>query len=225
VEFQELLKTINIPDFQNLELLDEAFTHRSFSKKHNERLEFLGDAVLELVITELLYKDFTDRTEGELTSFRAAVVRTESLADEALRLGLGELIRMSKGEEATGGRSRQYILADVFESFVGAIYLEKGFEAAQEFIITNLYYKIQEIVASRSDIDAKSKLQELAQDKYKETPFYKVIKEEGPDHDKIFTVIVMIGSKEYEQGTGKSKQLAEQDSAAKTLQVLLTVVE
>jgi ribonuclease III len=223
VEFDELLKKVNIPAFTSTELLDEAFTHRSFSKKHNERLEFLGDAVLELVITELLFKDFSDRTEGELTSFRAAVVRTESLADEATRLGLGDLIRMSKGEEATGGRSRQYILADVFESFIGAVYLDHGFDKARQIIIDNVYYKIQDIVQSRSDIDPKSKLQELAQEKFKETPFYKVVKEEGPDHDKTFTVAVIIGSNEYEQGSGKSKQLAEQDAAGKTLEKIATI--
>lgn len=217
MEFDTLLKTIGLERFDNRELLVEAFTHRSFSKNHNERLEFLGDAVLELVITELLYHDFKDRTEGELTSFRAAVVRTESLADEAIRLNLGEHIQMSKGEEATGGRTRQYILADVFESFIGAIYLDQGFDLAKKFIAENLYYKIQDIVKSRSDIDPKSKLQEFAQEKFKETPFYKVVKEEGPDHDKVFTVVVVIGSHEYELGTGKSKQIAEQDAAAKTL--------
>jgi ribonuclease-3 len=221
VEFESLLQKTGLTGFTNLSLLDEAFTHRSFSKKHNERLEFLGDAVLELVITELLFKDFKDRTEGDLTSFRAAVVRTESLAEEATRLGLGELIRMSKGEEATGGRSRQYILADVFESFIGAIYIDQGFETAKQFIVENLYFKIQNIVKSRSDIDPKSKLQELAQEKFKETPFYKVVKEDGPDHDKTFTVVVVIGTNEYAQGSGKSKQLAEQDAAAKTLQQLV----
>ncbi len=217
MEFEPLLKKINLTNFTNISLLDEAFTHRSFSKNHNERLEFLGDAVLELVITDLLYHDFLDRMEGELTSFRAAVVRTESLADEAQKLDLGAFIRMSKGEEATGGRSRQYILADMFESLIGAIYLDQGFAVAKNFIVAHLYYKIKDIVDSRSDIDPKSKLQELAQERFKETPFYKVVKEDGPDHDKVFTVVVVIGVKEYEQGSGKSKQIAEQDAAAKTL--------
>lgn len=217
MKFDELLKKIGIESFSNPAVLEEAFTHRSFSKNHNERLEFLGDAVLELVTTELLFLDFPSRTEGELTSFRAAIVKTESLASEAVKLGLGDLIRMSRGEEATGGRTRQYILADTFEALIGAIYLEKGYEQAKKFIRDHLYYKAHDIVRLRSDIDAKSKLQELAQEEFKETPFYKVLKEEGPDHDKIFTVAVIIGEKEYEVGTGKSKQLAEQEAAAKTL--------
>jgi ribonuclease III len=175
VDFDVLIKKINLPAFHNLEMLKEAFTHRSFGKKHNERLEFLGDAVLELVITELLFQDFPTRTEGELTSFRAAIVKTESLAEEAIRLGLGEYIFMSKGEEATGGRLRQYILADVLESFIGAIYLDQGYETVKSFINDNLYYKAKKIVELRSDIDAKSKLQELAQERFKETPFYKVV--------------------------------------------------
>ncbi len=220
MELDALLKTIDIAQFKNHRLLEEALTHRSFSKRHNERLEFLGDAVLELVITELLFRDFSSRTEGELTSFRAAIVRTESLAEEATKLNLGAYIRMSKGEEATGGRQRQYILADVFESLVGAIHLDQGYEQAKHFIIKHLYYKINQIVENRTDIDSKSKLQEYAQEHYKETPFYKVVKEDGPDHDKIFTVVVMIGTKEYETGTGKSKQLAEQDAAGRTLQTL-----
>lgn len=202
---------------RNISIFEEGFTHRSASRVHNERLEFLGDAVLELVVTEQLYHDYTDMPEGQLTSFRAAIVKTESLAQEALRIGISEVIRMSKGEEATGGRLRQYILADVFESFIGALYLDQGYETAKKFILDNLYYKMSDIVTSRSDIDAKSRLQEYSQEKFKETPHYKVIKEDGPDHDKTFTVIVIIGEKEYESGSGKSKQLAEQEAASATL--------
>lgn len=205
---------------KNIDIFLEAFTHRSFSRHHNERLEFLGDAVLELVITELLFQDYKSKMEGELTSFRAALVKTESLAQEAQRLGISEYIRMSKGEEATGGRNRQYILADVFEAFMGAIYLDQGYNAAKVFIEKNIYYKIVEIVSGRLDIDAKSKLQEFAQEKFKATPMYKVVNEEGPDHDKTFTVIVVIGEKEFEKGSGKSKQLAEQEAAMKTLNFL-----
>jgi len=221
VDFDVLLKKLNLPQFRNVDLLKEAFTHRSFSKEHNERLEFLGDAVLELIITELLFRDFPDRMEGELTSFRAAIVKTESLSEEAIKLDLGSYIFMSKGEEATGGRTRQYILADVVEAFIGALYLDCGYEVAKQFITTHLYYKAKNIVEFRSDIDAKSKLQELSQEKFKETPSYKVIAEVGPDHDKIFTVVVVIGQQEYESGSGKSKQLAEQEAAAKTLEKLL----
>jgi ribonuclease-3 len=217
VDFNKLLKKLDLPKFKDMTVLQEAFTHRSFSKNHNERLEFLGDAVLELVVTELLYIDYPERMEGELTSFRAALVKSESLAAESTRMGLGEFIEMSKGEEATGGRTRLYILADVFESFVGAIYLNLGYEPTKDFIVKNLYYKISSIVEHRSDIDSKSKLQEYAQEKFKETPIYVVVKEEGPDHDKVFTVAVMLGAKEYERGTGKSKQLAEQEAALRTL--------
>ena len=216
-DYSELVKKLGLKKFKDVSILEEALTHRSHSRKHNERLEFLGDAVLELVITEKLYHDFPDRQEGELTSFRSAIVKTESLAEESVRLGLGEFILMSKGEDATGGRLRQYILADIFESVIGAIYLDQGFDACKKFIAENLYYKMKNIVEKRLDIDAKSRLQELVQEKFKETPFYKVVKEEGPDHDKVFSVVAVIGEKEYGVGTGKSKQIAEQDSAEKSL--------
>ena len=127
---------------------------------------------------------------------------------------------MSKVEESTGGRTRLYILADIFESLIGAIYLEKGYEVCKSFITKNLYYKIQEIVSQRLDIDAKSKLQELAQEKFKSTPHYKLVKEEGPDHDKTFTVVAVISEKEYGEGSGKSKQVAEQNAAMQTLDLI-----
>lgn len=219
-DLKKLVKVLGLKKFNDLEILKESLTHRSHSRQHNERLEFLGDAVLELVITEKLYQDYSERQEGELTSFRSAIVKTESLAEEASRLGLGDYILMSKGEEATGGRMRQYILADVFESVIGAIYLDQGYKACVKFIDSNLYYKMDNIVNKRLDIDAKSRLQELVQEKYKQTPFYRVIKEEGPDHDKIFSVVAVIGEKEYAVGTGKSKQIAEQDSAEKTLELI-----
>jgi len=216
-DLKEISKNLELGDIKDYKIFEEAFTHRSYSRNHNERLEFLGDAVLELVITELLFQDYPDKTEGELTSFRAAIVKTESLSDEATRLKLGEYINMSRGEEATGGRSRQYILADIFESLIGAIYIDMGYESAKKFIIKNLYYKMADIVEKRLDIDAKSRLQEYIQEKFKETPYYKVIREEGPDHDKVFTVITVIGEKEYETGSGKSKQIAEQVAARETL--------
>lgn len=213
----ELLRKLELENFTNIEIFKEAFTHRSYSKKNNERIEFLGDAVLELVITELLFRDYPEKTEGELTSFRSAIVKTKSLSEEAQRLGLGDYIFMSRGEEETGGRSREYILADIFESLIGAIYLDMGYETAKKFIKKNLYYKISDIVENRLDIDAKSRLQEYIQDKFKQTPYYRVLHEEGPDHDKTFTVITVIGEKEYETGTGKSKQNAEQNAARNTL--------
>ncbi|BDQ04565.1 MAG: ribonuclease 3 [Candidatus Dojkabacteria bacterium] len=215
-DISELLTSLGIKT-QNLELYRLALTHRSASKHHNERLEFLGDAVLELIITEKLFTDYANEKEGNLTSFRSAIVKAESLAQEALRLELGRYIRMSYGEEATGGRSRLYILANTFEALIGAMYLDQGYEATKEFVVRNLYYKIREVVDNRLDIDAKSKLQEMIQEKYKITPYYIVVQEEGPDHDKTFTVVTMIGDKTYAKGSGKSKQTAEQNAARNTL--------
>lgn len=207
-------------EFANVELLKQALTHRSFVNEskyeevsHNERLEFLGDAVLELVVTEYLFNNYTDRPEGELTSFRAAVVRTESLADTANSLGLGEFIFMSKGEAATGGRSRPYILANTVEALLGAIYLDGGFPPCKLFIEKHLTVKLKDIVENRLDIDAKSHLQELSQEKFKFTPIYKTVKEEGPDHERTFTIEVIVNDESYGQGQGRSKQEAEQAAA------------
>jgi len=223
---QDLETKINYK-FKNPELLQLAVTHRSFLnenrnissvKEHNERIEFLGDAVLELVVTRYLYDTYPEYTEGELTSFRAAVVRTESLAESALKLGLGEFINMSRGEEATGGRNRPYILANTVESIIGAIYLDSNYESAARFIAQELIPKLPDIVSKRSDIDPKSKLQELAQEQHKFTPLYEVVSETGPDHDKIFTIRVMIADKEFGRGTGKSKQEGEQGAARMALE-------
>lgn len=217
-EIEQFLQRLDL-HVKNFSIYERAFTHRSYGKIHNERLEFLGDAVLELVITEELFKEYPEREEGELTSFRSAIVKTESLAVEASKLGLGDLILMSKGEDATGGRLRPYILADVFESLIGAIYIDSGYDTAKSFIMKYLYYKMDDIVKNRLDIDAKSKLQEFIQEKFKETPYYKVISEIGPDHDKVFTVVTVVGEKEFETGSGKSKQIAEQAAARNTLNV------
>lgn len=209
---------------QNLTLLTEALTHRSYVNEnrgrniqHNERLEFLGDAVLELVSTEFLFSKYPDRPEGELTSFRAALVRTESLAETAAKMKYGEYIYMSKGEESTGGRSRPYILANTFEAVIGAIYLDQGYDASRDFLNRVLLPKIDEIVANRLDVDPKSKLQEVAQEMLKATPVYELVNEAGPDHDKTFTMRVILADKEVAQGDGKSKQEAEQSAARKAL--------
>ncbi len=210
--------------FINSKLLSEALTHRSYVNEnrgeglqHNERLEFLGDAVLELVITEFLFKKYEDHPEGDLTSFRAALVKTESLAEEAERLGFGEFIFMSKGEESTGGRQRPYILANTVEAIIGAIYLDQGYETAKKFIIDNIAHKTEDIVNSRLDIDSKSKLQEVAQESVKLTPIYEFISSEGPDHDKTFIMAVKIGENEFGRGKGRSKQEAEQKAAEDAL--------
>lgn len=205
--------------FKDKDLLLLALTHRSYVNEHkdthyhNERLEFLGDAVLELITSDYLFTTYTDRTEGDLTSFRAALVRTESLAESAQEIEIGENIRLSKGEEDTGGRSKSYLLANAFEAIIGAIYLDRGYEVARDFVHTHLLKKIEHIVENRLDIDSKTKIQEVTQSKYKVTPLYEVIDEEGPDHDKRFTVVVKINGKEIGKGFGTSKQKAEEDAA------------
>ncbi|MDY0096995.1 MAG: ribonuclease III [Candidatus Dojkabacteria bacterium] len=215
---QEFEKKIGV-EFKDKDLLLLALTHRSYvnehkdTDSHNERLEFLGDAVLELITSDYLFSTYPERTEGDLTSFRAALVRTESLADTAQEIGVGEEMRLSKGEEDTGGRSKNYLLANALEAIIGAIYLDSGYEVARDFVHTHLLKKIDHIVANRLDIDSKTKIQELTQSKYKVTPSYEVIEEEGPDHDKRFTVVVKINGKEIGKGFGTSKQKAEEDAA------------
>lgn len=212
--------------FNTPNLLTEAFTHRSYLNEvkssnlnHNERMEFLGDAVLELVVTEFLFAKYKTYSEGFLTSIRSALVKTESLALEAQKLKLGDYILMSKGEESSGGRARQYILANTFESVIGALYLDtsNGYESAKKFILTNLCYKTEKIISERQDIDPKSKLQELAQEVHKLTPRYTEVSSVGPDHNKIFEMAVLLGEKEYGRGKGKSKQEAEQEAALMAL--------
>jgi ribonuclease-3 len=222
-EIQDFLQNLGL-DFKNGDLYIEALTHRSYlnekkdpSLAHNERLEFLGDAVLELVITEYLFTKYPNRPEGELTSFRAATVKTDSLAIEAKKLNIGQYLRMSKGEEATGGKDKEYLLANTFEALLGAIYLDLGYEEAKKFVYTNLVPKIDQIVEERLDIDSKTKFQEVAQAIYKTTPTYLVVSEEGPDHDKIFTMKVVIKDKEFGTGKGSSKQRAEENAATEAL--------
>ena len=219
----DLIKILNL-ETSNTEIFTEAITHRSYINevkdpdlRHNERLEFLGDAVLELAVTRFLFKNYPDNNEGTLTSFRAALVKTESLAFEAKKLDLGKYIRMSKGEEATGGRQRPYILANTMESIIGAMYLTLDFEVAEKFILEKICYKIESIVAERLDLDAKSKLQELAQEKVKVTPLYKLITATGPDHNKSFQMGVYIGENLFGIGEGKSKQEAEQAAALQAM--------
>lgn len=205
----------------NLDIYILSLTHRSKSKNNNEKLEFLGDAVLELVISYKLFEDFFNtKTEGELTSLRAALVKTESLAKESLRIGLNNYIILSKSEENTGGREKNIILADTFEAFLGAIYIDQGLEKVKEFIVKNLYYKINLIIQYSLNVDSKTKLQEIIQNKYKITPIYKLISSKGPDHNKTFKVVAIIGSKKFALGTGKTKQAAEQKAALKTIKIL-----
>jgi ribonuclease-3 len=210
--------------FQNLDLLIEALTHRSFLNEnkgvvahHNERLEFLGDAVLELAVTHFLFNRYPDKPEGDLTAFRASLVNTFSLADTAEHIGLNDMLLLSKGEAKDTGRARQIILANAFEAVLGAIYLDQGYEAAEQFIAKHLYNKIDDVIAKRAWQDAKSHFQEVAQEKRNITPSYKTLAEEGPDHDKNFTVGVFLNSEHIAEGTGRSKQEAEQSAAQAAL--------
>lgn len=208
--------------FDNKDFLKLAFTHRSYLnenkriKEHNERLEFLGDAVLELAVTEHLYKNYKN-PEGELTNWRSALVKTETISETAKELGYEEHLKLSKGESKSTGRARQLILANTFEAVVGAIYLDQGFEVARKFIEEKLIVKLPKILETKAYIDAKSSFQELAQEKEGITPVYKVLSEEGPDHEKIFTMGVYLEEKQIGKGTGPSKQSAEQAAAGDAL--------
>lgn len=223
MDFNNLEQKIGVK-FKNPSLLKQAFTHRSYLNEnrhldlgHNERLEFLGDAVLELVTTDFLYNKYPAKNEGDLTSLRSALVNTITISEVASDLGFNDYLMMSRGESKDTGRARQYILANTFESVVGSIYLDSGYEAANKFISTFLLPKIDDIVERGLWIDAKSKLQELVQDKFSMTPAYETVKESGPDHNKTFTVVVNYGKGKKVEGSGKSKQEAEQDAARNVL--------
>lgn len=200
--------------------------HRSFINEngksgleHNERLEFLGDAVLELSVTDFLFKKFKNKSEGELTAHRAALVNAVTLSEIAIELEMNEYLFLSKGEAKDMGRARQSILADAYEAVIGAIYLEQGYEAANQFIIKSLLSKTDEVVKRGLLKDAKSKVQEKSQEVYGVTPRYKVLKEVGPDHDKKFLVGIFLGPEHVADGEGKSKQEAEQVAAQEALKV------
>ncbi len=218
-DFNTLATTLGIK-MNNLGLLIEALTHRSYLNEHreytgshNERLEFLGDAVLELAVTDFLFKKYPSVAEGELTSYRAALVNTVSLAETAQTLGVNDYLLLSKGEARDTGRARDVIIADAFEAIIGAVYLDSGYAAAEEFIARTLYPKLDGVIESRSYQDAKSRFQEIAQEKRSITPAYETLSEVGPDHDKRFTVGVFIGDEEIARGEGQSKQEAEQSAA------------
>lgn len=210
-------------EFNNIELLVTAFTHRSYlnehkksTSEHNERMEFLGDAVLELVVTEYLYANF-DEPEGVLTNWRSALVRTESIGAAGDKLGFDEFLRLSRGEKQGSDRARLQIKANTFEAVIGSIYLDQGYEAAKKFITDNILSTLKGILKTGSWMDAKSRLQELAQSIDNETPTYKVMAEDGPDHDKTFTIGVFIKDEMRGQGMGHSKQTAQQSAAEEAL--------
>lgn len=219
-KFEEIMGV----NFSDQELLKQALTHRSFLNEnkglkggHNERLEFLGDAVLELVITHFLYEKYPEKNEGDMTSIRSALVNATTCAEIATKLNVNDFLLLSRGEAKDTGRARQYILANALEAIIGAIYLDLGYDAARDFIIKYIAPMTEKIVKEELWVDAKSKFQERAQDVEGVTPSYKTLKEIGPDHDKKFTVGVFIGDTLVAEGSGDSKQDAEQSAARNAL--------
>jgi len=219
LSLEKLQKLIGVTFTEPRHLLT-AITHRSYlnehreaTQEHNERSEFLGDAVLELVVTDFLFHKYPEKPEGDLTAIRAALVNTLSLADVASHMNINEFLLLSKGEERDTGRARQYILANTFESIIGAIYLDQGYEAAKEFIASKLFDKTEMIVAKKLWQDSKSRFQELAQEYSGVTPSYETLSQNGPDHDRVFTVGVFLGDTKIAEGKGRSKQEAEQSAA------------
>jgi ribonuclease III len=210
--------------FNNPKILEEALTHRSYLNEtssvntHNERLEFLGDAVLELAVSQYLFERFPDSPEGELTAYRSSLVKTDTLAAVSKSLGFGDLLRMSKGESLSGGRTNASLLANTFEAVIGALYLDQGFSQVVSFLEEHLFHQIDPIIKTGSYKDKKSHLQEVVQARGYESPVYRVIDEAGPDHNKIFTVACFINNTKIATGTGKSKQTAQQHAAAAALE-------
>lgn len=218
---------MNLPVFKNQKLKETAFVHRSFLNENpnsnlssNERLEFLGDAILSFLVSEFLYNKYPSYEEGELTSLRSALVRTESLADMAKDLDLGSKLMLSRGEEESGGRKNQSIMANTAEAFIGALFLDQGLEAVKKFIDQHLLPRLEHIIKTQAYKDAKSTLQEILQEQKQSSPAYKLLKSEGPDHAKVFEIGVFQGTKLLGTGKGKSKQKAEQEAARAALEYL-----
>jgi ribonuclease-3 len=230
MEFDELQAALGVT-FKNRSLLTRALTHRSYLNENpelpyldNERLEFLGDSILDFVAAEYLYQRFPEMSEGDLTSLRAALVKGDTLARFAIDLDLPQHLLMSRGEEAARGRERAPLLAGAFEALIGALYLDQGPVAAREFILRFLPAESERVHAHRLDRDAKSMLQELSQGKLQVTPQYRLLETRGPDHARDFTIAVIIKDQEYGRGTGRSKQIAEQEAARVALETLQTEV-
>jgi ribonuclease-3 len=213
--------------FADKTLLQRALTHRSYLNENpeypledNERLEFLGDAILDFITGEYLYHRFPEMAEGQLTNLRSALVRTEKLAEFAVTLDLGQYLFLGRGEEDTGGRERMAILCDAFEALIGALYLDQGVEPARQFVLHIIEPALETTLAAAAEKDAKSRLQEVSQSYYQVTPTYRTVKEQGPDHAKEFTVEAVIDNKSYGQGKGFSKQTAAQAAAQQALEAL-----
>ncbi len=212
-------------NFSDKKLLQQAFIHRSYINEHketdlghNERLEFLGDAVLELVVTDFLYGKYPDTPEGRLTAYRSSLVRTESISAAARSMGMNDLLMLSKGESRDEGKARDYILANTFEAFVGAVYLDQGYNSAKDIIAETLFPNIEIIISDESWRDAKSYVQEKSQEIYSETPRYELVSSEGPDHDRDFVMAIYFGDKKIAEGSGNSKQKAQQDAAQSAIE-------
>lgn len=213
-----------LPQFNNQQLFERAFTHRSYLNEtkskdpSNERLEFLGDSILSFVVSEYFYKNYADFDEGIMTNLRSLLVNTKSLAEVAKELDLGSLLKLSKGEEDSQGRENQSLLADCYEAFIGALFLDQGIDAAKAFITDTLLPKAAGIVARKDFKDPKSLFQEYVQARMHAAPIYKVLEEEGPSHAKIFTVGVYVKEQLHGQGKGRSKQEAEEEAAKLALE-------
>ncbi len=223
--YKEFSKEVLGFEFDQINLLVDALTHRSYLNEHkksasvhNERLEFLGDAILELVVTDYLFRNF-EEPEGILTAWRSALVRTESIGQAGKKIGYEPLLRMSKGEKQGSERAREQLLANAFEALTGAIYLEKGYDTAKDFIHKHIISTLPEILDSESWRDPKSYIQEIMQKVDGVTPVYKLIDEEGPDHDKIFTLGIYCEDNLVSQGKGTSKQAAQQEAAKKAIKI------
>ncbi len=222
-DFEKKTKVV----FKDKNLLKQAFIHRSYINEnvseaalsHNERLEFLGDAVLELIVTDFLYQKYPSYTEGELTALRSALVNAIIISEIALKIGMNDYLLLSKGESKDNGKARQYILANTYEAYVGAVYIDQGYDVAKDFIEKTLLPETEEIVSKKLWRDSKSLVQEKAQEFVGVTPSYKVLNESGPDHDKHFTVGIFFATELIGEGKGKSKQEAEQKAAEAALKV------
>jgi len=213
----------NLPQISNKQLFEQAFTHRSYLNEakneleSNERLEFLGDSILSFVVSQYLYETFPSFDEGILTNLRSLLVNTKSIANAARTLEFGQYLKLSRGEEESKGRENESLLANSFESFIGAVYLDQGIEEVREFIGEMLFPQIDEIVRKKAFKDPKSLLQEFVQARKQSSPVYKVVNEEGPPHAKIFTIGVLVNQTQIGMGAGKSKQQAEEEAAQKAL--------
>lgn len=223
-----LEKKLNL-NFKNKKLLENVFVHRSYLNEHkkfylasNEKLEFLGDSVLSLVTSVYLYKNYPDLMEGDYTEIKAAIVRTESLAEAAKSLNLGEFLFLSKGQDKEAGRKNKNILADCFEALIAAIFIDLTFESAYTFVLKYLFTnKLDGIIKNKLYLSPKSRLQEYTQAKFKMTPVYKLLEEQGPEHERVFKIEVLIRGVKYGIGVGKSKKEAEEEAARKTLEKII----